>query len=82
MQYEITNFRDFELANGDPIVVYNGRTGEATCLGTGFTSMEDVRYKIEMKFDVQPEDRFDVFGIDGVIEFKESDEKLITDTTE
>jgi hypothetical protein len=80
MEYEINNFRDLEIANGDPVVVYNTRTSEATCLGTGFTSFEDVRYEIECKFDVRDGDSFDVFGIDARIDFSEKAETLNTVT--
>jgi len=71
VNYEITNFRDLNLGNGDPIVVYNAQISEVSCLGTGFHSFEDVRYEIERKFNPEPGDSFDVFGIDGRIEFTE-----------
>lgn len=70
IDYEINNFRDLSLGNGDPVIVYSQRTG-AQCLGTGFTSFEDVRYEIERRFEPESDESFDVFGIDGRIEFTE-----------
>jgi hypothetical protein len=71
VDYEIDAYRGLDIGNGDPIVVYNAQTSEATCLGTGFTSFEDVRFEIEKKFSPEAGDSFDVFGIDGRIEFTE-----------
>jgi len=82
MEHEINKFRNLDIGNGDPIVVYNAQTSEATCLGTGFHSFEDVRYEIERKFSVSDGDSFDVFGVDGRIEFSESTETLKGKTTQ
>lgn len=82
MEYEINNFRDLDIGNGDPVVVYDAQTSEATCLGTGFHSFEDVRYEIERKFDPSAGDSFEVFGVDGRIEFSESTETLNTETAQ
>lgn len=69
MSYEITSYVD-GIANGDPVIVYSAETN-AQSLGTGFTSFEDVRHEIERRFDVEEGQQFDVFGIDGHIEFDE-----------
>ena len=74
MKNEITAYID-SVANGDPIIVYSPET-QAITLGTGFTSFEDIRREIERVVDVQDGQKFDVFGVDGHIEFSERNETL------
>ncbi len=78
--YEITAYAD-EIANGDPVIVYSPET-QAITLGTGFTSFEDIRREIERQVEDTDGIRFDVFGVSGHVEFEESNESLITDTTQ
>lgn len=70
MTYEITSYID-EVANGDPVIVYSPET-QAITLGTGFESFEGIRREIERTVDIDLDGvRFDVFGVDGHIEFDE-----------
>lgn len=70
MGYEITSYVD-GIANGDPVIVYSDETNAIT-LGTGFESFEDIRWAIEQNTDIDLEGvRFDVFGVDGHINFDE-----------
>jgi hypothetical protein len=78
MEYEITSYID-GVANGDPVIVYSPET-RAIVLGTGFTSFESIRREIERVVDVQDGQRFDVFGVDGHIEFSETNETLKANT--
>lgn len=72
MDYEITSYVD-DVGNGDPIIVYSPET-QAITLGTGFNSFEDIRRRIEEVVDPEiiSDQQFDVFGVDGHIEFDES----------
>ena len=60
-----------EIANGDPIIVYSPET-QAITLGTGFHSFEDIRRAVKQEVNIPLDGvRFDVFGVDGHIEFEE-----------
>lgn len=67
LNHEITRYVS-DIGNGDPIIVYSPET-QALTLGTGFHSFDDVRREIERVVDVSDGQKFDVFGIDGHIEF-------------
>jgi len=72
MEYEITTYIE-SVGNGDPIIVYSPET-QAITLGTGFTSFESIRREIERVVDIQDGQQFDVFGVEGHIEFSETNE--------
>lgn len=69
MNYEITSYIE-DVGNGDPIIVYSPET-QAITLGTGFRSFESIRRAIEQEVDIDLDGvQFDVFGVDGHIEFE------------
>lgn len=45
--FKVEKFTEEELADGDPVVVYDPKSGECICLGTGFESFKALRDCLE-----------------------------------